>query len=122
MDLNREQIIDTFSCVHCMEQVIQISFCLFFFTAGVSVFWVNSHSKRYVASRGENVIGVVTAKAGDIFRVDIGTSQLASLSYMAFEGATKRNRPSVNIGDIIYAKVRLFKTKGRKDMNNDTMN
>jgi exosome complex RNA-binding protein Rrp4 len=34
---------------------------------------VNSHSKRYVASRGEFVIGVVVAKAGDTFRVDIGT-------------------------------------------------
>jgi exosome complex component RRP40 len=40
-----------------------------------------------------------------VFRVDIGTSQLASLSYMAFEGATKRNRPNVNVGDIVYAKV-----------------
>ena len=51
------------------------------------------------------MIGVVTAKAGDLFRVDIGTSQPASLSYLAFEGATKRNRPNVNVGDIVYAKV-----------------
>ena len=36
------------------------------------VYWVDCHSKRYVATRGENVIGVVVAKAGDIFRVDIG--------------------------------------------------
>jgi hypothetical protein len=35
--------------------------------------FLDSHQKRYVASRGENVIGVVTAKAGDTFRVDIGT-------------------------------------------------
>jgi hypothetical protein len=34
---------------------------------------LDSHQKRYVASRGENVIGVVIAKAGDTFRVDIGT-------------------------------------------------
>ena len=31
-------------------------------------FWVDVHSKRYVANRGENVIGVVTAKMGDTFR------------------------------------------------------
>ena len=36
------------------------------------VYWVDCHSKGYVATRGENVIGVVVAKAGDIFRVDIG--------------------------------------------------
>jgi exosome complex RNA-binding protein Rrp4 len=66
-----------------------------------------------VASRGENVLGVVVAKAGDLFRVDIGTSQPASLSYMAFEGATKRNRPNVNIGDVIYAKVCCLRFSGQ---------
>lgn len=35
----------------------------------VAVFWVDCHSKRYVASRGENVIGVIIGKAGDSFRV-----------------------------------------------------
>ena len=69
------------------------------------VCWVDCHSKRYVATRGENVIGVVIAKIGDIFRVDIGTAEPASLSYLAFEGATKRNRPNVSVGDIVYAKL-----------------
>jgi len=52
---------------------------------------------QYIPARGDNVIGVVTAKGGDIFRVDIGTSEPASLSYLAFEGATKRNRPDVKV-------------------------
>ena len=38
-------------------------------------------------------------------RVDIGTAEPASLSYLAFEGATKRNRPNVTVGDLVYAKV-----------------
>ena len=37
-------------------------------------------------------------------RVDIGTSEAASLSYLAFEAATKKNRPNVNIGDVVYSK------------------
>lgn len=74
-------------------------------TKAPAVFWVDSHHKRYVASRGENVIGVVLAKAGDTFRVDIGTSEPASLSYLAFEGATKKNKPAVNPGDVVYAKL-----------------
>jgi len=40
---------------------------------------------------------MVTTKAGDIFRIDIGTSEQASLSYLAFEGATKRNRPDIKV-------------------------
>jgi len=71
----------------------------------VAVFWVDCHSKRYVPARGENVIGVIVGKAGDSFRVDIGTSEPATLSYLAFEGATKKNKPSINNGDVVYAKI-----------------
>uniref|UniRef100_A0A8P0PRL6 Exosome complex component RRP40 n=2 Tax=Canis lupus familiaris TaxID=9615 RepID=A0A8P0PRL6_CANLF len=57
---------------------------------------------EYVPVKGDHVIGIVTAKSGDIFKVDVGGSEPASLSYLAFEGATKRNRPNVQIGDLIY--------------------
>ncbi|NXC05950.1 EXOS3 protein, partial [Orthonyx spaldingii] len=56
----------------------------------------------YVPVKGDHVIGIVTAKAGDVFRLDVGGSEPASLSYLAFEGATKRNRPNVQVGDLIY--------------------
>eukprot|EP00094_Tigriopus_californicus_P010041 TCALIF_09684-PA protein Name:"Similar to Exosc3 Exosome complex component RRP40 (Mus musculus)" AED:0.07 eAED:0.07 QI:0/-1/0/1/-1/1/1/0/276 len=70
-----------------------------------AIYWVDTHAKRYVAARGEHVIGVILAKAGDTFRVDIGTSEPASLSFMAFEGATKKNRPNALPGDVVYAKL-----------------
>lgn len=41
------------------------------------------------------MIGIVATKSGDVFKVDIGGSEYATLSYLAFEGATKRNRPNV---------------------------
>ncbi|XP_077981637.1 exosome complex component RRP40-like [Glandiceps talaboti] len=69
-----------------------------------NVYWVDTHQKRYVPIKGENVLGIVTMKAGDIFRVDVGSSEPATLSYLAFEGATKKNRPNVQIGDVVYAK------------------
>jgi len=69
------------------------------------VFWVDSHSKRYIPARSENVIGVVVGKGGDTFRVDIGSADTASLSFMAFEGATKKNRPNIAVGDVVYAKL-----------------
>uniref|UniRef100_A0A6J0UII4 Ribosomal RNA-processing protein 40 n=1 Tax=Pogona vitticeps TaxID=103695 RepID=A0A6J0UII4_9SAUR len=65
-------------------------------------YWVDSQQRRYVPVKGDHVIGIVTAKAGDIFKVDVGGSEQASLSYLAFEGATKRNRPNVQVGDLIY--------------------
>ncbi|ELU16219.1 hypothetical protein CAPTEDRAFT_131167 [Capitella teleta] len=70
-----------------------------------NIYWVDSHHKRYIPVRGENVLGVVTNKSGDTFKVDIGGSEQASLSYLAFEGATKRNRPDVKIGDQVFCKL-----------------
>ncbi|XP_003940110.1 exosome complex component RRP40 isoform X1 [Saimiri boliviensis] len=69
---------------------------------GGGVYWVDSQQKRYVPVKGDHVIGIVTAKSGDIFKVDVGGSEPASLSYLSFEGATKRNRPNVQVGDLIY--------------------
>ncbi|XP_029037082.1 exosome complex component Rrp40 [Osmia lignaria lignaria] len=70
-----------------------------------AVYYVDSYQKRYIPNRGENVIGIVTQKGGDIFKVDIGASDQASLSYLAFEGATKKNRPDIQVGDIVFAKL-----------------
>ncbi|XP_056296928.1 exosome complex component RRP40 isoform X2 [Pseudoliparis swirei] len=62
-----------------------------------NVFWLDSQQRRYVPARGETVIGIVTLKSGDVFKVDFGGSEQASLSYLAFEGSTKRNRPNVQV-------------------------
>lgn len=68
-------------------------------------FWIESQQRRYVPAKGETVIGIVTAKSGDVFKVDVGGSEQASLSYLAFEGATKRNRPNVQVGDLVFAQL-----------------
>lgn len=62
-------------------------------------------TRRYIPSRGENVVGIVTQKSGDIYKVDVGASEQATLSYLAFEGATKKNRPDLQVGDVVYAKM-----------------
>ncbi|XP_011306276.1 exosome complex component RRP40 [Fopius arisanus] len=80
-----------------------------------SIYYVDNYQRRYIPTRGENVVGIVTQKAGDIFKVDIGASEQASLSYLAFEGASKRNRPDVQIGDIVFAKLLI----ASKDMESE---
>uniref|UniRef100_A0A0B7AMH7 Uncharacterized protein n=1 Tax=Arion vulgaris TaxID=1028688 RepID=A0A0B7AMH7_9EUPU len=69
------------------------------------IYWLDCHQKRYVPCKGDEVVGIVTQKNVEMFRVDIGGSELASLPYLAFEGATKRNRPDVKVGDVVYAKL-----------------
>ncbi|GAA6215184.1 exosome complex component RRP40-like [Lates japonicus] len=77
-----------------------------------NVFWIDSQQRRYVPAKGETVIGIVTTKSGDVFKVDFGGSEQASLSYLAFEGATKRNRPNVQVGDLVFAQFSI----ANKDM------
>ncbi|KAG8228680.1 hypothetical protein J437_LFUL008668 [Ladona fulva] len=72
-----------------------------------NTYWVDSHQRKYIPVRGESVVGVVVNKSGDIFKVDIGASELASLAYTSFEGATKKNRPDVKLGDVLYAKLKI---------------
>lgn len=70
-----------------------------------NLFWVDCHQKRYVAVRGECVIGIVRSKGSLHVRVDLNSADLATLSLLAFEGANKRNKPNLNVGDLVYAKV-----------------
>lgn len=70
-----------------------------------NLFWIDCHQKRYVAARGECVIGIVRSKGSLHVRVDINSADLATLSLLAFEGANKRNKPNLNVGDLVYAKV-----------------
>lgn len=40
---------------------------------------------------------MIIARHAEGYRVDIGSSQAASLDALAFEGATKRNKPNLKV-------------------------
>lgn len=70
-----------------------------------NLFWVDCHQRRYVAARGDCVIGIVQSKASMHVTVDINSADPATMSLLAFEGANKRMKPNLNVGDLVYAKV-----------------
>lgn len=68
--------------------------------------YVDYNSKRYNPSVGDLVVGVITGSFGDSYRVSLSNfSGPVSLSYMAFPNATKKNRPTLKVGDLCYARV-----------------
>ncbi len=69
--------------------------------------WIETAGGRYVPAAEEGVIGQVTAKHAEGYRVDIGSAQPAQLGQFAFENATKKNRPVLSVGDLVYARVSL---------------
>ncbi|RIA98694.1 hypothetical protein C1645_749004 [Glomus cerebriforme] len=74
--------------------------------------WVENNQRRYIPAEKESVIGTVTYKGGEFYRLDIGSAHQAILPILAFENANKKNRPNLNIGSLIYARISL----ANKDM------
>lgn len=52
---------------------------------------------QYKPQPPEPVIGIIVARHAEGYRVDIGSSQAASLDALAFEGATKRSKPNLKV-------------------------
>lgn len=68
--------------------------------------YVDYDSKRYIPSVGDYVIGIITHSYSDSYRVALQNFiSTVSLSYMAFPNASKKNRPNLKIGDLVYARV-----------------
>eukprot|EP00978_Attheya_sp_CCMP212_P015214 scaffold39179_cov50-Attheya_sp.AAC.4 len=70
--------------------------------------WFVRHStQRYSHPMvGDLVVGVVEEKvSADYYRVNIGAPHGALLHHLEFDGATKRNKPQLSTGDLLYARV-----------------
>ena len=71
------------------------------------MYWVDAAQKRYVPARGDLVVGTVVGRHGENYAVDVGCAAQAGLPLLGFEGATKRNRPALEVGDLVYGRVVL---------------
>lgn len=76
------------------------------------IFYVQQNiQKRYRPHVEDRVVGIIEERVGsdgvggDLFRVNIQASHPAILSNLSFEGASKRNKPSFQVGQILYARV-----------------
>lgn len=67
--------------------------------------WVESARRRYVPATGDRVIGQITNRGVESYTVTLFSAHTASLPVLAFEGATRRNRPDLKIGALVYARV-----------------
>ena len=65
---------------------------------------------RYVPVVDDVVVGVVASRHAENYKVDVGTSSLVQLDALAFDGASKRNKPNLQVGDVVYARVVLVRS------------
>ncbi|KAK4693409.1 exosome complex component RRP40, partial [Lecanoromycetidae sp. Uapishka_2] len=68
--------------------------------------WVENNSGRYIPQPNDLVIATVHHSSTDVFHCSITPhTAYALLPQLAFEGATKKTRPQLNHGNLIYARV-----------------
>jgi exosome complex RNA-binding protein Rrp4 len=66
-----------------------------------SIYYGNYYSPKV----GDMVIGIITQKTYEYFKLNISTNKDATLNSIDFEGATRKTRPNLNVGDIVFALV-----------------
>ena len=77
-----------------------------------NTYYIKQNVQRYRPHIEDRVIGIVEDRVasdgagGDVYRVNIGGPHPALLSNLSFEGATKRNKPSLSTGNLLYARVK----------------
>ena len=63
------------------------------------------YRKQYYPREGDQVVGIIEDRVGEAYRINIYAGNPAIMSTMAFDGASKRNRPDLKKGDIVYCRV-----------------
>ena len=61
----------------------------------------------------ERVIGIVTNRGSDSYKVDIGGAIPASLPSLSFEGATKKNKPNIQVKSFLMLPFEIFRVVTR---------
>lgn len=70
------------------------------------VIFIESNSKRYIPQTNDFVIGTITGVIGESYKVSLQHfSTPTILPMMAFPNATKKNRPNLKNGQVVYARV-----------------
>jgi len=72
-----------------------------------NTYYILTNSRRYSPQINDRVIAIVEERIGEYYRVTIPQSSAGSalLQNCAFEGATKRNRPNLVTGSLLYARI-----------------
>ena len=68
-------------------------------------YWIETNRKRYYPKVEDQVVGIIDQVLGDFYTVNIFSGFNCILNRQAFEGATKRNKPELKRGDVVYARV-----------------
>ena len=68
-------------------------------------FFVLGNQRRYYAGIGDTVVGVITDRNAEQYRMQLHGTTLATLPVLAFDGASRRNKPNLAVGALVFGRV-----------------
>ncbi|KAG5438881.1 hypothetical protein PCANB_002211 [Pneumocystis canis] len=68
-------------------------------------FYIDYQCGKYIPVVGDSVIGQIVVRHAEGYKVDLGSIRLAQLGALAFGNATRKNRPNLQVGALVYAHV-----------------
>ncbi|CAM9121980.1 unnamed protein product [Ectocarpus sp. 12 AP-2014] len=68
-------------------------------------YWVESNGRRYGARVEDQVLGIVEDRMADSYKVNIFGSCAALLGMLEFDGASKRSKPNLRTGSLVFCRV-----------------
>lgn len=70
--------------------------------------WIEYNGGRYIPCQNDLIIGQIARSATDFYYVSLSPyTPNATLPHLAFESATKKTRPQLSSGELVYARVSL---------------
>lgn len=69
---------------------------------------VKKFTTMYMPKKNDLVLATVKARTSEAFICDIGSALDATLSGLEFDGATKRNKPNLQIGTVVYCRLHEY--------------
>jgi exosome complex component RRP40 len=69
-------------------------------------FWIGCRRKHYLPAVGDLVLGVVTVKTAEYYKLDLGCPQPATLnSVEGFSRTSRRNKAILHVGSVVFCRV-----------------
>lgn len=70
-----------------------------------NIFWVDHRNHKYIAMKEDIIVATVKNSFSEGYILDFNGTSTGTLSHVAFDGATKRSRPFLENGAVIYCRV-----------------
>lgn len=70
-----------------------------------NIYWVDAKNQRYVHKEEDSIIAVVKNTLSESYLMDINGTSYGVLPTVAFDGATKRSRPNLVQGSVVFCRV-----------------